>query len=87
MLSAGTNIKTRTMAEMTPDQWDQVLAINATGAYNCMYSVLPQMRSRGDGLRRREFGTAAEFRAYNFIRSIDFTRKPTGNTAIGNAGS
>jgi len=48
--SAGTNIRNRTMAEMTPEQWDQVLAINATGAYNCMYQVLPQMRERRDGL-------------------------------------
>jgi NADP-dependent 3-hydroxy acid dehydrogenase YdfG len=48
--SAGTNIKTRTMAQMTPEQWDQVLAINATGAYNCMYAVLPEMRERRDGL-------------------------------------
>jgi len=48
--SAGTNIRTRSMAEMTPEQWDQVLAINATGAYNCMYAVLPQMRARRDGL-------------------------------------
>ena len=48
--SAGTNIRTRSMAEMSPEQWDQVLAINATGAYNCMYAVLPQMRARRDGL-------------------------------------
>lgn len=48
--SAGINIKTRSMATMTPDQWDQVMAINATGAYNCMYEVLPQMRERRDGL-------------------------------------
>ena len=48
--SAGTNIKTRTMASMTPEQWDQVLAINATGAYNCLAEVLPEMRARGDGL-------------------------------------
>ena len=48
--AAGINIKTRSMADMTPAQWDQVMAINATGAYNCMYAVLPQMRRRGDGL-------------------------------------
>ena len=48
--SAGTNVKTRTMAEIQPEQWDQVLAINATGAYNCMHAVLPQMRERGNGL-------------------------------------
>jgi len=48
--SAGINIKTRTMAEMTPEQWDHVLQVNATGAYNCMHAVLPQMRRRSDGL-------------------------------------
>ena len=47
--AAGINIKNRSMAEMTPEQWDQVLAINATGAYNCMYAVLPAMRARKSG--------------------------------------
>ncbi len=48
--SAGLNIKNRSMADMQPEQWDQVMAVNATGAYNCMYAVLPQMRERRDGL-------------------------------------
>jgi NAD(P)-dependent dehydrogenase (short-subunit alcohol dehydrogenase family) len=48
--SAGVNIKTRKMTEMTPEQWDQVMRINSTGAYNCMHAVLPQMRERHDGL-------------------------------------
>lgn len=48
--AAGVNIKTRAMADMQPEQWDQVLAINATGTYNCMWAVLPQMRARADGL-------------------------------------
>jgi NADP-dependent 3-hydroxy acid dehydrogenase YdfG len=48
--SAGINIARRTMAEMDPQQWDQVLAVNATGAYNCMHRALPAMRARRDGL-------------------------------------
>ncbi len=48
--SAGMNIRTRTMATMTPEQWDQVMSVNATGAFNCMRAVLPQMRDRQDGL-------------------------------------
>ncbi len=48
--AAGINIKNRSMAEMSPEQWDQVLAINATGAYNAMHAVLPAMRERRAGL-------------------------------------
>lgn len=48
--AAGTNIKNRSMAEMLPEQFDEVMAANATGVYNCMYAVLPQMRARKDGL-------------------------------------
>lgn len=47
---AGINIKNRKIADMRPEQWDQVLAANASGAYYCMYAVLPQMRARKDGL-------------------------------------
>lgn len=50
MNAAGVNIKNRSMAEMLPEQWDQVMAINATGAYNCLHAVLPGMRARKDGL-------------------------------------
>ena len=48
--AAGVNIKDRSISAMTPEMWDQVMAINATGAYNCIYQVLPSMRSRKDGL-------------------------------------
>jgi len=48
--SAGINIKNRMMSNMPPDEWDCVLKVNATGVYNCMYAVLPQMRQRKDGL-------------------------------------
>ena len=47
--AAGVNIKNRTIGEMRPEQWDEVLAINATGAYNMIHSILPEMRSRGSG--------------------------------------
>ncbi len=50
MNAAGVNIKNRSMDAMTPEQFDQVMGINATGAYNCLHAVLPQMRKRKDGL-------------------------------------
>jgi NADP-dependent 3-hydroxy acid dehydrogenase YdfG len=46
---AGVNMKNRTIGEMRPEQWDQVVAINATGAYNMIHAILPQMRQRKSG--------------------------------------
>ncbi len=48
--AAGINVPKRSMEECDPGNWDKVLQINATGAYNMMYAVLPQMRQRKDGL-------------------------------------
>jgi NAD(P)-dependent dehydrogenase (short-subunit alcohol dehydrogenase family) len=48
--AAGINTPKRAMADMAPETWDEVIAINATGAYNCTREVLPGMRQRKDGL-------------------------------------
>jgi NAD(P)-dependent dehydrogenase (short-subunit alcohol dehydrogenase family) len=48
--AAGINTPKRSMADMSPETWDEVIAINATGTYNCIAAVLPGMRSRRDGL-------------------------------------
>lgn len=48
--SAGVNTKKRTFADLAPEDWDKLMQINATGAYNTMHAVIPQMRERRDGL-------------------------------------
>lgn len=48
--AAGVNIKTRMMSDMQPEQFDQVMAINATGVYNVFCAALPEMRKRREGL-------------------------------------
>lgn len=48
--NAGVNTMRRTATEMTPEDWDSVVAVNLTGAFNCFRAVYPQMRERGDGL-------------------------------------
>jgi len=48
--NAGINVPKRLMAELDPADWDRMLAINATGAFNCMYEALPAMRERKSGL-------------------------------------
>lgn len=48
--SAGVNIVKRTMAELSTEDWDLLMAVNVTGAFHCMRLALPQMRERRDGL-------------------------------------
>jgi NAD(P)-dependent dehydrogenase (short-subunit alcohol dehydrogenase family) len=48
--NAGINTPQRTMADIPPETWDEVMKINATGPYNCMHAVLPRMRAAGGGL-------------------------------------
>jgi NADP-dependent 3-hydroxy acid dehydrogenase YdfG len=47
--AAGINIKDRSMQAMRPEQWDRLIGINATGAYNCLHAVLPGMKARRSG--------------------------------------
>ncbi|MGB4728898.1 MAG: SDR family oxidoreductase [Thermogutta sp.] len=48
--SAGINVVNRSMATLAPEDWDRVLAVHATGSYNCIRAVLPAMRDAGEGL-------------------------------------
>jgi NAD(P)-dependent dehydrogenase (short-subunit alcohol dehydrogenase family) len=48
--SAGINKPKRLFADVEPEEFDQVMQVNATGAFNCMHAVLPAMRERGRGL-------------------------------------
>jgi NADP-dependent 3-hydroxy acid dehydrogenase YdfG len=48
--SAGVNVAKRRMADLDPADWDQMMAINANGAYYCIHSALPGMRQQGEGL-------------------------------------
>ncbi|MCS7305693.1 MAG: SDR family oxidoreductase [Thermoguttaceae bacterium] len=48
--SAGINIRRRTVAELDPADWDQVIAVNLSGAFYCIWAALPYMRTKGEGL-------------------------------------
>ena len=47
---AGVNSPKRTFADVEPEDFDRLMAINAGGAFNCLHAVLPGMRARGGGL-------------------------------------
>lgn len=48
--NAGTNIKGRTIRELTPEAWDMMIRTNLDGAFYCTKAVLPQMFERKDGV-------------------------------------
>ncbi len=48
--NAGTNIKGRTIRELTPESWDMMIRTNLDGAFYCTTAVLPQMLERKDGV-------------------------------------
>jgi NADP-dependent 3-hydroxy acid dehydrogenase YdfG len=48
--NAGTNLKERTLRELTPESWDMMVRTNLDGAFYCAKAVLPQMFGRKDGV-------------------------------------
>jgi NADP-dependent 3-hydroxy acid dehydrogenase YdfG len=48
--SAGTNATQRNFDVVTPEAWDDVVAINLSGLFYCVHSVLPAMRQQQGGL-------------------------------------
>ena len=48
--NAGTNIKDRTIRELTPESWEMMVRTNLDGAFYCTKAVLPQMLERKDGV-------------------------------------
>jgi NADP-dependent 3-hydroxy acid dehydrogenase YdfG len=57
--NAGVNITNRRLDEITPEDWDHVLAVNLTGAFNMVQAVLPTMREQSEGLIINVASTAA----------------------------
>ena len=48
--SAGTNATKRNFDVVSAEAWDDVVAINLSGLFYCVHSVLPGMRKQKDGL-------------------------------------
>jgi NADP-dependent 3-hydroxy acid dehydrogenase YdfG len=47
--SAGTNTVDRATASVSPEEWHRIFQVNATGAFNCIQTVLPMMRQQSRG--------------------------------------
>jgi 3-oxoacyl-[acyl-carrier protein] reductase len=68
--SAGATVR-RMIPDMLPEDWDRVIAVNLTGAFNGIQAVLPHMRRRGGAIvnvasiagQRISFGGTANYSA------------------------
>ncbi len=58
--NAGLNVVNRRLDEITAEDWDHVLAVNLTGAFNMVLAVMPTMRKQKDGLIINVASTAAK---------------------------
>ena len=48
--NAGINTNKRNLSDISDEDWDQVININLTGAFNTFRAVLPQMKAQNDGV-------------------------------------
>jgi NADP-dependent 3-hydroxy acid dehydrogenase YdfG len=48
--NAGINTRKRNLSDIPDEDWDRVIQINLTGAFNAFRAVLPRMQERQDGL-------------------------------------
>src|SRR6266436_1803276 len=48
--NAGLNVVNRRLNEITAEDWDYILAVNLTGAFNMVQAAMPTMRNQKDGL-------------------------------------
>jgi NADP-dependent 3-hydroxy acid dehydrogenase YdfG len=62
--SAGINLPTRFWKTLTPESFQQIVAVNLNGALYCIHAVLPTMRSRKDGLVINVASWAGRFETY-----------------------
>lgn len=58
--NAGLNVVNRRLDDITAEDWDYILAVNLTGAFNMVQAVMPTMRNQKDGLIINIASTAAK---------------------------
>jgi 3-oxoacyl-[acyl-carrier protein] reductase len=43
------SLKRTPLVDITAEEWNQIIAVNLTGTFNCMQAVVPAMAARGQG--------------------------------------
>jgi NADP-dependent 3-hydroxy acid dehydrogenase YdfG len=58
--NAGLNVVNRRLDEISAEDWDYILAVNLTGAFNMVQAAMPAMQRQKDGLIINVASTAAK---------------------------
>jgi len=45
--AAGVNTRERTLADLSPEQWERVVAVNLSGVFHCVQALIPLLRTNG----------------------------------------
>ena len=79
--SAGVNVVRRSLKELSTEDWDYLMQVNATGAFYCLRAVLPEMRERKDGLIVNISSIAGK--RSSLLGGIGYTASKFAMTALG----
>jgi NADP-dependent 3-hydroxy acid dehydrogenase YdfG len=78
--NAGVNVTDRSLAKVSPEDWQQMVDINLNGAFYCIHEVLPGMRARQDGYIIN-VSSIAGIRVYE-LAGVGYTASKYGMAAL-----
>lgn len=81
--NAGVNVGKRRLDELQPGDWDLVINVNLTGAYNMIQAVLPPMRKQGEGFICNISSIAGKM--VSALAGTAYTASKHGVTGLSNA--
>lgn len=79
--SAGVNVVRRSLKELSTEDWDYLMRVNASGAFYCLRAVLPEMRERKGGLIVNISSIAGK--RSSLLGGIGYTASKFAMTALG----
>ena len=79
--NAGTNVRDRSLAKLSLDDWDKMIDTNLTGAFHLVHAFLPAMRRRESGLIVQVCSIAG-LRA-SLLGGVGYSASKFGQAALG----
>ena len=79
--NAGTNVRDRALAKLSPSDWNLMIATNLTGAFHLVHAFVPTMRAQGGGLIVQVCSIAG-LRA-SLLGGVGYSASKFGQAALG----